>query len=464
MAAARALTLPLPPAASALRLGGRRVEAAVSRASRRPLSVSASSGVDALTITTPDDWHLHVRDDAKIASVVPFTARSFARALIMPNLVPPVRTTADASAYRDQILAAVPPGVSFEPQMTLYLTDNTTPEEIARAHASGFVRGCKLYPAGATTNSDAGVTDVAKCMPALEKMAELGLVLEVHGEVTHASVDMFDREKLFLERVLQGVVDAVPELKIVMEHITTEDAVAFCEAQGANVAATITPQHLLLNRNAMLVGGIRPHLYCLPILKRESHRAAVTAADVRFAQIFLGTDSAPTRRAPESACGCAGVFARTPRSRSRHGVRKGGEAREPGGVREPQRADFYGVRNEEKVTLKRERGRARRSTSSGGTSSCRSTRDRRSPGRWCEPSRRARKDHHDRREGGSFRPSSDDVDPSGFTKKFVLRNLSTRPALVRFSAIPLPRFHLRVASDVHEDGLLHAVIPAEVHR
>jgi dihydroorotase len=357
MAAARALTLPLPPAASALRLGGRRVEAAVSRASRRPLSVSASSGVDALTITTPDDWHLHVRDDAKIASVVPFTARSFARALIMPNLVPPVRTTADASAYRDQIIAAVPPGVSFEPQMTLYLTDNTTPEEIARAHASGFVRGCKLYPAGATTNSDAGVTDVAKCMPALEKMAELGLVLEVHGEVTHASVDMFDREKLFLERVLQGVVDAVPELKIVMEHITTEDAVAFCEAQGANVAATITPQHLLLNRNAMLVGGIRPHLYCLPILKRESHRAAVAKAAVSGSpKFFLGTDSAPhPRGAKESACGCAGVFsAHAALAFYAMAFEREGALDKLEGFASHHGADFYGVpRNEGKTTLER---------------------------------------------------------------------------------------------------------------
>ena len=357
MAAARALTLPLPPAASALRLGGRRVEAAVSRASRRPLSVSASSGVDALTITTPDDWHLHVRDDAKIASVVPFTARSFARALIMPNLVPPVRTTADASAYRDQILAAVPPGVSFEPQMTLYLTDNTTPEEIARAHASGFVRGCKLYPAGATTNSDAGVTDVAKGMPALEKMAELGLVLEVHGEVTHASVDMFDREKLFLERVLRGVVDAVPELKIVMEHITTEDAVAFCEAQGANVAATITPQHLLLNRNAMLVGGIRPHLYCLPILKRESHRAAVAKAAVSGSpKFFLGTDSAPhPRGAKESACGCAGVFsAHAALAFYAMAFEREGALDKLEGFASHHGADFYGVpRNEGKTTLER---------------------------------------------------------------------------------------------------------------
>jgi dihydroorotase len=241
--------------------------------------------------------------------------------------------------------------------MTLYLTDNTTPEEIARAHASGFVRGCKLYPAGATTNSDAGVTDVAKCMPALEKMAELGLVLEVHGEVTHASVDMFDREKLFLERVLQGVVDAVPELKIVMEHITTEDAVAFCEAQGANVAATITPQHLLLNRNAMLVGGIRPHLYCLPILKRESHRAAVAKAAVSGSpKFFLGTDSAPhPRGAKESACGCAGVFsAHAALAFYAMAFEREGALDKLEGFASHHGADFYGVpRNEGKTTLER---------------------------------------------------------------------------------------------------------------
>lgn len=320
-------------------------------------STSASASAERLTITTPDDWHLHVRDDAKIASVVPFTARTFGRALIMPNLVPPVRTTEDAARYRDQILAAVPEGVAFEPQMTLYLTDNTSPEEIAKAAASGFVRGCKLYPAGATTNSDAGVTDVKKCMPALEAMAALGLVLEVHGEVTHGSVDMFDREKVFLEEVLGGLVSAVPGLKIVMEHITTEDAVEFCKAQGSNVAATITPQHVLLNRNAMLVGGIRPHLYCLPILKRESHRAAVIAAATSGSpKFFLGTDSAPhPRGAKESACGCAGVF-------SAHAAlpfyamafEKEGKLDRLEAFASHNGADFYGVpRNEGTVTLER---------------------------------------------------------------------------------------------------------------
>ena len=334
----------------------RRAAPVTRRALRRLTTVSAST--DKLTITAPDDWHLHVRDDAKITSVVPFTARVFKRALIMPNLVPPVRTTADAAVYRDKILAAVPPGVSFEPQMTLYLTDNTSPEEIETAAASGFVRGCKLYPAGATTNSDAGVTDVNKCMPALEKMAELGLVLEVHGEVTHGSVDMFDRERVFLDEVLAKLVDKVPGLKIVMEHITTEEAVEFCKAQGDNVAATITPQHVLLNRNAMLVGGIRPHLYCLPILKRESHRVAVAAAATSGnKKFFLGTDSAPhPKGAKESACGCAGVF-------SAHAAlpfyamafEKEGKLENLEAFASHNGADFYGVpRNEGTVTLVRE--------------------------------------------------------------------------------------------------------------
>ena len=344
------------PVAGALR---RAAPCATRRAlGRIHATVSATAGSDRLTITAPDDWHLHVRDDAKIASVVPFTARVFRRALIMPNLVPPVRTTHEAGAYREKILAAVPEGVLFEPQMTLYLTDNTSPAEIEAAAASGFVRGCKLYPAGATTNSDAGVTDVNKCMPALEKMAELGLVLEVHGEVTHGSVDMFDRERVFLDEVLSKLVDKVPGLKIVMEHITTEDAVEFCKAQGDNVAATITPQHILLNRNAMLVGGIRPHLYCLPILKRESHRVAVTAAatggDKKF---FLGTDSAPhPKGAKESACGCAGVF-------SAHAAlpfyamafEKEGKLGNLEAFASHNGADFYGVpRNEGTVTLVRE--------------------------------------------------------------------------------------------------------------
>ena len=344
------------PVAGALR---RAAPCATRRAlGRIHATVSATAGSDRLTITAPDDWHLHVRDDAKIASVVPFTARVFRRALIMPNTVPPVRTTHEAGAYREKILAAVPEGVSFEPQMTLYLTDNTSPAEIEAAAASGFVRGCKLYPAGATTNSDAGVTDVNKCMPALEKMAELGLVLEVHGEVTHGSVDMFDRERVFLDEVLAKLVDKVPGLKIVMEHITTEEAVEFCKSQGDNVAATITPQHVLLNRNAMLVGGIRPHLYCLPILKRESHRVAVAAAATSGnKKFFLGTDSAPhPKGAKESACGCAGVF-------SAHAAlpfyamafEKEGKLENLEAFASHNGADFYGVpRNEGAVTLVRE--------------------------------------------------------------------------------------------------------------
>ena len=263
--------------------------------------LAAAASADELTITTPDDWHLHVRDASKIASVVPFTARAFGRALIMPNLVPPVRTVQDAAAYRAQILAAVPEGVAFEPQMTLYLTDNTSAADIEAAAASGFVRGCKLYPAGATTNSDFGVTDVSKITGALEAMAACGLVLEVHGEVTHASVDVFDRERVFLDETLRGLCEgprAVKGLKIVMEHITTGEAVAFCESQGENVAATITPQHILYNRNAMLVGGIRPHLYCLPILKREKHREASPRGDERQPQVFPrdGFGAAPARR------------------------------------------------------------------------------------------------------------------------------------------------------------------------
>jgi len=355
MATARALTI--LPRGGAARFSRR----ASSRAPvLRPAlhRVHAAATTESLTITTPDDWHLHVRDSEKIADVVPFTARVFARALIMPNLNPPVRTVADARQYRDQILSAVPEGVSFAPQMTLYLTDNTSPADIVDAAKSGFVVGCKLYPAGATTNSDLGVTDIAKIYPALRAMAEHGLVLEVHGEVTHASVDMFDREKVFLEEVLGGLVagkSAVPGLKIVMEHITTAEAVAFCEDAPATVAATITPQHVLYNRNAMLVGGIRPHLYCLPILKREKHRAAVALAAMSGnPKFFLGTDSAPhPRGAKESACGCAGVFsahAALPFYAS--AFEKEGKLDKLQGFASHYGADFYGVpRNAGTVTL-----------------------------------------------------------------------------------------------------------------
>ena len=358
MATTRALTcLPRGPAARLARRAASRRPAV--RAARRDLAAAASA--DELTITTPDDWHLHVRDASKLASVVPFTARVFGRALIMPNLVPPVRTVQDAAEYRDQILAAVPEGVAFEPQMTLYLTDNTSAADIEAAAASGFVRGCKLYPAGATTNSDFGVTDVSKITGALEAMAACGLVLEVHGEVTHASVDTFDRERVFLDEVLRGLVTgprAAKGLKVVMEHITTQEAVEFCESQDENVAATITPQHILFNRNAMLVGGIRPHLFCLPILKREKHREAVAnAAMSGNPKFFLGTDSAPhPRGAKESACGCAGVFsahAALPFYAS--AFEKEGKLDKLEGFASFHGADFYGVaRNAGAVTLRKE--------------------------------------------------------------------------------------------------------------
>ncbi|WP_028455067.1 dihydroorotase [Chitinilyticum litopenaei] len=263
-----------------------------------------------LTLTRPDDWHLHVRDGEFLQSVVPHTAREFGRAIIMPNLRPPVTTVEQAAAYRERILAAVPAGMSFEPLMTLYLTDNTSPDEIVRAKESGFIHGVKLYPAGATTNSDSGVTDLDRRMAVLEKMAEVGLNFLVHGEVTDAEIDIFDREAVFIDRVMQPLLARLPELKVVFEHITTRDAADFVASAPANVAATITAHHLLYNRNAMLAGGIRPHYYCLPILKREVHRQAlVRAATSGSAKFFLGTDSAPhAKNAKEASCGCAGAY------------------------------------------------------------------------------------------------------------------------------------------------------------
>ena len=263
-----------------------------------------------ITLTRPDDWHAHFRDGAVLADVVPATARRFARAVAMPNLSPPVTTTAAALAYRDRILAAVPPGASFEPLMTLYLTDETGAEEIRRAAASRMVLGVKLYPAGATTNSAHGVTDLERCAPALDAMQECGLALMVHGEVTDADVDVFDREREFIERTLASLVERFPGLKVVLEHVTTADGVGFVRGAREGVAATITAHHLLLNRNALFEGGLRPHHYCLPVLKRERHRAALldaaTSGEPRF---FLGTDSAPhPRHAKESACGCAGLY------------------------------------------------------------------------------------------------------------------------------------------------------------
>ena len=263
-----------------------------------------------LTLIQPDDFHLHVRDGEALKAVVPYTARQMGRALIMPNLKPPVTTVAQALAYKQQILDAVPPGLDFEPLMALYLTDLTTPEQVREAKAAGIV-AFKLYPAGATTNSDSGVTDLFKLLPVLEEMAKQGILFLVHGEVTDADIDIFDREAVFIERIMKPVLEKVPGLKVVFEHITTADAARLvCEA-GDNVAATVTPQHLLLNRNDLLVGGVRPHHYCLPVLKRESHRAALVAAVTgdKSHKFFLGTDSAPhPKHAKENACGCAGMF------------------------------------------------------------------------------------------------------------------------------------------------------------
>ena len=265
---------------------------------------------DRLTIRRPDDWHVHLRDNAVLQGVTPYTARQFGRAIVMPNLVPPVTDRALASAYRERIVAAIPDGVSFEPLMTCYLTDQTDPEEIRKGFAQGIFTAAKLYPAGATTNSASGVTDVANIRGVLEVMAEIGMVLCVHGEVTSADIDIFDREAVFIDRVMVALVRDLPQLKVVFEHITTSDAAQFVEEAGKNVAATITPQHLHINRNAMLVGGIRPHAYCLPVAKREKHRLDLRrVATSGSGKFFLGTDSAPhAREAKESACGCAGLF------------------------------------------------------------------------------------------------------------------------------------------------------------
>ncbi len=265
---------------------------------------------DTITLRRPDDWHLHLRDGAMLAAVLPLTARQFARAIIMPNLVPPVTDVASAVAYRGRILAALPKGADFTPLMTCYLTDTTDPAELARGHRDGVFAAVKLYPARATTNSAHGVTDITKTYPALELMAERGLPLLVHGEVTDPAIDVFDREAVFIEQVLAPLHRRFPMLKIVLEHVTTEEAVAFVGAAGPTVAATITAHHLVINRNALFVGGIRPHLYCLPIAKREKHRQSLRRAAVSGnAKFFLGTDSAPHPAADkEAACGCAGIF------------------------------------------------------------------------------------------------------------------------------------------------------------
>jgi len=266
--------------------------------------------MNSITLTRPDDWHLHLRDGAAMAAVLPDTARRFARAIVMPNLKPPVTTVALAAAYRERILAALPVGMDFSPLMTLYLTDNMAPSEIDAARASGFVHAVKLYPAGATTNSDAGVTDLKKCAATLARMEKLGLPLLVHGEVTDPAVDVFDREAVFIDRVLVPLLRDFPGLKLVLEHITTSNGIAFVMAGGANVAGTLTAHHLLLNRNAIFAGGIRPHHYCLPVLKRETHRRALVAAAISGSpKFFLGTDSAPhAQSTKEAACGCAGCY------------------------------------------------------------------------------------------------------------------------------------------------------------
>ena len=265
---------------------------------------------DTLTIRRPDDWHLHLRDGAMLEAVLPHTARQFARAIVMPNLAPPVTTAKAAAAYRDRIVEALPGGMDFTPLMTCYLTDDTDPDDVAAGFGDGIFTAAKLYPAGATTNSASGVTDVANIRAVLERMAEIGMVLCVHGEVTDGQIDIFDREAVFIDRVLTPLLADLPQLKVVFEHVTTGQAVDFVLGQGSNVAATITPQHLHINRNAILEGGINPHAYCLPVAKREEHRLALRAAATGGSgKFFLGTDSAPhARDAKESACGCAGIF------------------------------------------------------------------------------------------------------------------------------------------------------------
>ena len=313
--------------------------------------------MDRLILTRPDDWHLHLRDGEAMKSVLADTARCFARAIIMPNLRPPVTTVAAANGYRDRILSALPPGSDFEPLMTLYLTDNTRPGEIRKAKASGIVKAVKYYPAGATTNSDSGVTDIRKCIDTLEAMAETGMPLLIHGEVTDAQVDVFDREKVFIERTLIPLTQRLPGLRTVMEHITTANAVKFVLSAPDNVAATITAHHLLLNRNDLFQGGIRPHYYCLPVLKREEHRLAlVKAATSGNPKFFLGTDSAPhARHTKETACGCAGIYtAHAAIELYAEAFDAAGGLDRLEGFASYHGADFYGLaRNRQKITLVR---------------------------------------------------------------------------------------------------------------
>lgn len=320
--------------------------------------------MDSLTLTRPDDWHLHLRDGTAMASVLPDTAGQFGRAIVMPNLKPPVTTVAAAVAYRERILAALPlhtefeGAARFEPLMTLYLTDNTLPGEIVRARQSGFVHAVKYYPAGATTNSDSGVTDIRKCEMVLAAMAEQSLPLLVHGEVADSDVDVFDRERVFIERVLAPLIERLPTLPVVLEHVTTSHGVDFVLHAGMQVAATITAHHLLLNRNAIFQGGIRPHHYCLPVLKREAHRrallAAATSGNPKF---FLGTDSAPhARDAKETDCGCAGIYTAHAAMELYAEAFDAAKALDKlEGFASFYGADFYGLpRNRDRITLRRE--------------------------------------------------------------------------------------------------------------
>ncbi|RFC36577.1 MAG: dihydroorotase [Candidatus Nitrotoga sp. LAW] len=309
-------------------------------------------------LTRPDDWHLHLRDGSLMHSVLPDTARQFARAIIMPNLRPPVTTTEQAQAYRARILAALPVGSHFEPLMTLYLTDNTTAKEIHTAKQSGIVHAVKYYPAGATTNSDSGVTNIRKTYPALEEMQRCGMPLLMHGEVTDTAVDVFDREAVFIARVLQPLLRDLPDLRVVFEHISTIDATEFVKSAPDNIAATITAHHLLYNRNAMLIGGIHPHYYCLPVLKRETHRetllAAATSGNKKF---FLGTDSAPhAQPTKESACGCAGIYtAHTAIELYAEVFEQAGALDKLEGFASFYGADFYRLpRNARSVTLRKQ--------------------------------------------------------------------------------------------------------------
>jgi len=314
--------------------------------------------MDKLTLTRPDDWHLHLRDGVQMQAVLPDTARRFGRAIVMPNLSPPVTTTAMAASYRERILATLPQGACFEPLMTLYLTDNMAPAEIALAKASGFVHGVKLYPAGATTNSDSGVTDLEKCAAALAEMEKQDVPLLVHGEVINPDVDVFDREKVFIDSILLPLVQRFPGLRVVLEHVTTRDGIEFVKAASKRVAATLTAHHLLMNRNAMFAGGMRPHHYCLPVLKREEHRQAlVEAATSGNPRFFLGTDSAPhAKGAKEAACGCAGMYT------AHAGIELYAEAFEAAGALDKLEAfasfygaEFYGLpRNTGTITLVKE--------------------------------------------------------------------------------------------------------------